>query len=283
MNSSLHSIRWKNTLIDFSIPKVMGIVNCTPDSFYKSSRVDQTILSEYISQMINEGADILDIGGCSSRPGAEIIPVEEEINRILPAIEYCCNHYPNTPLSIDTMHSEVVNAVSQFPICFINDISGGTFDFNMIPTVAKHEFAFGIMHMKGLPNSMQDNPQYDSDVVAEIMQFLQVQIQSAIDEGIHDILIDPGFGFGKSLKDNYTILSRLKEFSLLNHPLLIGVSRKSMIKSLLNISADEALNGGSILHSFALERGANIIRTHDVKAAKEAVSLFQAIQQPDLL
>lgn len=277
-----HTIRWNSTLIEFSVPKVMGIVNCTPDSFHKDSRVDQNSVEARIDQQISEGASIIDIGGMSTKPGAEMISAEIEWERVLPALEIMKTKYPDVPVSLDTVHSEVAGKALDFNIAIVNDVSAGIHDSAMLSLIKESGVAFCMMHMKGTLETMHQEAHYE-EIGAEVIQFLQKQLFKARQLGISDILIDPGFGFSKSLVQNYALLNRLQELQLLECPILIGISRKSMIKKVLDIETEQALNGTSVLHAFALERGANIIRVHDVAAAMECVKLFQALKQSELL
>jgi dihydropteroate synthase len=262
-------------LLDLKIPKVMGILNITPDSFYKGSRFtsDSEILEAAV-KMLEEGADILDVGGYSSRPGALDISKKEEAGRVLNAIKIISRELPEAIISVDTFNSVIAReAVLECGAQIINDISGGDLDKEMFSVVAKLNVPYVMMHMKGDPRSMQKNPVYD-DVVADILKWFSERIYRLQSAGVKDIIIDPGFGFGKTMEHNFDLLQRLGDFSIAGLPLLVGVSRKSMIWKTLGITADEALNGTTTLNTIALTKGADILRVHDVKEAVEIVKLF---------
>ena len=266
-------------LIDLSIPKVMGVMNITPDSFYKGSRVteDKEIITTAI-RMVDEGADFLDVGGYSSRPHAENIPAGEEKKRVLHAITLIRKEVPQAIVSIDTFRSEIAReAVSECGAHMINDISGGEADNNMFRTVQELNVPYIMMHMKGNPQTMQDNPEYD-DVVADILKWFSHRIVKLQSAGVKDIIIDPGFGFGKTIKHNFEMLDRLGDFAVAGLPVIVGVSRKSMIWKSLSITPEEALNGTSVLHAAALLKGADILRVHDVREAVQAVRLITMIK-----
>jgi len=262
-------------LIDLKVPKVMGILNITPDSFYKGSRYnsDSEILKTAVS-MLEEGADILDVGGYSSRPGAADISEEDEGSRVLRAIKLISGEVPGAIISVDTFRAGVARrAVEDCGAHIINDISGGDADSAMLGVVETLNVPYVMMHMKGDPRTMQNNPVYD-DVVADILKWFGSRIFRLRSAGVKDIIIDPGFGFGKTADHNFEMLRRLSEFSVAGLPILAGVSRKSMIWRTLGIDAGEALNGTTALNSVALANGADIIRVHDVKEAVEAVKLI---------
>lgn len=268
------------TLLDLEIPKVMGILNITPDSFYKGSRynTEEDILRAAV-RMMEEGADILDIGGYSSRPGAADISQEEEGKRVLKAINLISRELPKAIISIDTFRADVAReAIIESGAHMINDISGGDADSEMFSVVEKLNVPYIMMHMKGDPRSMQDNPVYD-DVVADILKWFGERIFRLQSAGVKDIIIDPGLGFGKTIDHNFELLRRLGDFSIAGLPLLIGVSRKSIIWKTLRITADEALNGTTVLNAIALANGADILRVHDVKEAVETVQLIQKIRK----
>ena len=265
----------KGTLLDLSKPKVMGILNITPDSFFDGGEYNsEDKIINQVKKMLEEGADIIDIGGYSSRPGAEKLTIKKEINRVIPIIKLITKKYKNVIISIDTFRSKVVKKAIEAGASIVNDISGGDLDKNMYKVVSKLKVPYIIMHMKGIPSNMQNDPKYN-DVVFDIIKDLSYKIDLAKKAGILDIIIDPGFGFGKSLEDNFKILKNLSSFKQLNQPIMIGVSRKSMIYNLLKSSANEALNGTTCLNSIYLNNGANIIRVHDVKEAKETVNLIE--------
>lgn len=266
-------------LLDLSVPKVMGILNITPDSFYKGSRYtnDEDIIKA-AARMIEDGADILDIGGYSSRPGAVDIPVDEEGRRVLKAIKIILREFSDAVISIDTFRAEIAReAVAGCGAQIINDISGGDADAEMFGIVEKLNVPYILMHMQGIPRTMQQNPVYD-DVVADILKWFGERIFKLHSVGVKDIIIDPGFGFGKTTEQNFEILQRLGDFSITGLPLLTGMSRKSMVWKTLGLSADEALNGTTVLNTIALLKGADILRVHDVKEAVQAIKLFTKLQ-----
>lgn len=257
----------------------MGIINLTPDSFFAGSRqqgMDKVL--QRAEQMLREGAAILDLGGMSSRPGAAVISVEEELQRVLAPIEQIKQSFPDAILSIDTVHSEVARQAVAAGASVVNDISAGSIDPRMYQTVAELQVPYILMHMQGTPKTMQQSPDYD-DVVQEVLDFLIAEVHKLRKLGLHDIVIDPGFGFGKTLAQNFQLLSNLHVLQIMEVPILAGVSRKSMIYKLLNISPDEALNGTVAAHVIALQQGASILRVHDVRAAREAIQIWQAVEQ----
>jgi dihydropteroate synthase len=271
-------------LLDLSVPKVMGILNITPDSFYSGSRTftEKEVLSR-ASQMVKDGADILDVGGYSSRPGAEEITQDEEIRRILPTIRMIRNEFPDAVISVDTFRSEIAHeAVKNCGAGMINDISGGDGDEDMFKTVSELNVPYIMMHMKGTPRTMQTNPEYD-DVVSDILKWAGVKITALRSKGVNDIIFDPGFGFGKTIDHNFEMLRRLTDFSITGLPLLIGISRKSMIWKTLSTTPEGALNGTTALNSVALLNGADILRVHDVKEAVETIALIEKIKYSGLL
>jgi dihydropteroate synthase len=269
-------------LLDLSIPKVMGVLNITPDSFYKGSRVtDEKEIIGIAGNMLKDGADMLDIGGYSSRPGAADVSPEEERKRVINAICLIHREFPDAILSIDTFRSEIAyEAVTKCGASIINDISGGEADTNMFSIVQSLNVPYIIMHMKGKPENMQDNPVYD-DVVADILKWLGDRIGKLQSAGVKDIIIDPGFGFGKTINHNFELLNRLGDFSVAGLPLLAGVSRKSMIWKTLEVIPEEALNGTTVLNTVALLKGADILRVHDVKEAVQAVKLVCMIRDSE--
>lgn len=269
-------------LFDLTVPKVMGVLNITPDSFYSGSRVtDEKDIIRMAIKMTEEGADILDIGGYSSRPGATNISPEEERDRVLKAIEIVRRELPGAIISVDTFRADIAReAVSLHGAQIINDISGGEADSNMFTIVEKLNVPYIMMHMKGNPRTMQKHPVYD-DVVADILKWFGERIFRLQSAGVKDIIIDPGFGFGKTIEQNFEMLERLGDFSVAGLPLLIGVSRKSMIWKTLDITPDEALNGTSVLNVVALMKGADILRVHDVGEAVQVVRLFNAIKKSE--
>ncbi len=273
-------INVRGNLIDLSVPKVMGIINVTPDSFYEGSRVmeDDEII-RVASQMIEDGADILDVGGYSSRPGAENITAEEERTRVIKAIKLINRELPEAIISIDSFRSEIVlEAVLECGAAIINDISGGESDADMFKVVERLRVPYIMMHMQGVPGTMQKNPVYD-DVVADILRWFGERIFRLQSMGVSDIIIDPGFGFGKTAAHNFEMLRHLGDFSIAGLPVLVGVSRKSMIWKTLEITPGEALNGTSVLNTVALLNGADILRVHDVKEAVQAVKLVEMLKK----
>lgn len=264
--------------MDVSSPIVMGILNITPDSFSDGGRyVSPDDAIKRAKQMDDEGASIIDIGGYSSRPNAEDVSEQEEMDRVIPIIEKLSQE-TDRPLSIDTFRSRVADESIKAGASLVNDISAGSDDVNMISTVAKHNVPFIAMHKQGQPSDMQNNPQY-SNVLEEVYSYLKHVIDKCKSSGIDDVFIDPGFGFGKSLTHNYQLLNQLHRFKSLDVPIMIGISRKSMIYKSLNIDVKDALNGTTFLHAFSLNNGANILRVHDVKEAMECVRLFGIINE----
>ena len=269
------TILLKKRLIDLSTPKVMGILNLTPDSFYDGGQLkfDSQIL-KLAEKHLKDGAFALDLGGYSSRPGADHISEEYELGRVLPVVELLTKEFPEAPLSIDTFRSTIADACLKSGASMINDISGSQIDPKILEVVAKHKVPYIGMHMKGTPQTMKDPCQYD-DLIVEMRMYFSNLIKRCTELHIHDVIIDPGFGFAKNTEQNFQILKELKEFKLLDCPILIGLSRKSMIYKTLDINASEALNGTTALNMIALQNGASILRVHDVKQAIECVTLSQ--------
>jgi dihydropteroate synthase len=267
-------------LLDLKLPKVMGILNITPDSFYKGSRYNsEAEILKAASVMINEGADILDVGGYSSRPGASHVSEQEEGRRVINAIKLLVKEFPAAVISVDTFRSQIAReAVLDGGAAVINDISGGEADKEMFATVEKLNVPYIMMHMKGDPSNMQKNPVYD-DIVADILKYFAEKIYDLRSAGVKDIIIDPGFGFGKTADHNFELLRRLNDFQVTGIPLMVGISRKSMIWRTLKITADEALNGTTALHAVALMNGADILRVHDVREAVQAVKLVSKLKK----
>lgn len=266
-------------MLDLDIPRVMGILNITPDSFYKGSRfsTDKEILRA-ATRMLEDGADILDVGGYSSRPGAKDITVEEERARVLNAVKLISRELPEAIISIDTFRAEIAReAVLECGAHIINDISGGEADNKMFSIVEKLNVPYILMHMKGEPRTMQKNPVYD-DVVADILKWFGERIFKLKSAGLRDIIIDPGFGFGKTIDHNFELLRRLGDFSIAGLPVLVGLSRKSMIWKTLEINAAEALNGTSVLNAIALFNGADILRVHDVREVVQTIKLISKVK-----
>ena len=272
------TINCNGTLIDISLPKVMGIVNVTPNSFYDGGKhTEINAIIRLVDKMLSDGADIIDIGAYSSKPSAEFVPEFEETNRLKVVIKELINTVPNIVLSVDTFRASVAKSAVEQGVAMVNDISAGWLDEQMMPTVAELKVPYIMMHMRGTPQTMQTLTQYD-DVVKEMLFYFSERIQKARSYGITDLIIDPGFGFAKTLEQNYEVLSKLELFKQLDLTILTGVSRKSMIYKVLEITAQEALNGTSVIHTIALQKGANILRVHDVKEAVECVKLFSQLQ-----
>ncbi len=273
------TINCKGRLLDLSNPIVMGVLNLTPDSFFDGGKYssEKAILTQ-VERMLTEGAALIDIGGMSSRPGADIVSPEEELLRVMPSINLIVKNFPDLILSVDTVHSKVAKEAVEGGVHIINDISGGDIDSEMFATVAKLEVPYVLMHMKGKPSNMQSQPAYD-DVVQEVLDFFVKKIGELRALGVKDIILDPGFGFGKSLEHNYDLLKNLEVLKILELPLLIGISRKSMIYKLLETSASEALNGTTALHMVALQQGAQILRAHDVREAREVIQLYSQLNK----
>jgi dihydropteroate synthase len=272
-------INVKGKLIDLEIPRVMGVLNITPDSFYKGSRyMEEKLIISAAGKMLADGADFLDVGGYSSRPGAKDIDAGEEKKRVLKAIKLISGEFPQAIISVDTFRADIAReAVLECGAHMINDISGGELDSAMLPLIEELNIPYIIMHMKGNPRSMQDNPVYD-DIIADILKWFGEKIVRLQAAGVKDIIIDPGFGFGKTIKNNFELLRRLNIFSIAGLPVMVGVSRKSMIWKTLEITPDESLNGTSVLNTVALMNGADILRVHDVKEAAETVRLMLKIR-----
>jgi|TARA_B100001094_G_C18145739_1_gene780552 dihydropteroate synthase len=272
------NINIRGNLYDLSSPKIMGILNVTPDSFYDGGKfkTNKEILI-HVEKMINDGMDILDIGGYSSRPGAKNITTSEEIDRVIPVLKEIKFNFKELIISIDTFRSIVAKKTLDMGADIINDISAGTLDNSMLKTISDYKCVYIMMHMKGNPKTMQKDPKY-SNPTKEIINYLAKRLKIARELNIHDLIIDPGFGFGKSLDHNFEILSNLNYFSMLEQPILAGFSRKSMIYKTLKINKESSINGTSALNTIALTKGVKILRVHDVKEAKECVILHNKIK-----
>ncbi len=271
------TINCKGELIDLSTPKVMGIMNITPDSFFDGGAYnEESKLLNQVDKMLTDGATFIDIGGYSSKPNAAAVTEEEELNRIVPAVKLILKRFPDVLLSIDTFRSTVAAVCLDHGAAMINDISAGKLDNRMLEVVAKYNVPYIMMHMRGTPQSMQENVAYN-DVVKESIAYFAERVAAARSLRINDLIIDPGFGFAKTLEHNYEILQKLKVYELLKLPLLVGVSRKSMIQKGIQVTANDALNGTTVLNTIALMNGASILRVHDVKEAVEAVKLFNLL------
>ena len=274
----MQTINCGGRLLDLRVSRVMGILNVSPDSFYDGGRymVESAILRQ-VEKMLVDGADIIDVGGMSSRPGATIISEEDEIGRVLPTVKAILKLFPECILSVDTIRSEVARSAVGEGVGMINDISAGEMDERMFPTVAELSVPYVLMHIRGIPKTMQDDPEY-KDVTLEILDYLIAKVGRLRELGVKDIVIDPGFGFGKTVGHNFELLGSLDVLGILGLPVLVGLSRKSMIHKTLGVTAGEALNGTTALHVVALERGAKILRVHDVKEAKEVIRLFEQLE-----
>ena len=271
------TINCKGQLVDLTLPKVMGILNVTPNSFFDGGRYknDSEILLQ-VEKMLLNGATFIDIGAYSSKPSAEFVSEEEELQRIVPIVQLILEHFPETLISIDTFRSEVAKACIENGAAIINDISAGILDDKMLETIAKYNVPYIMMHMRGTPQTMQTMTNYDN-IIKEILFYFSERIAKARSFGINDLIVDPGFGFAKTLEQNYEVLQKMELFQMLELPLLAGVSRKSMIYKTLHSSAEEALNGTTVLNTIALTKGAKILRVHDVREAIECVTLFNKI------
>lgn len=276
MFSKKQFININGKLMDFEDPRIMGILNVTPDSFYDGGHyTTQKSIEKRIKKIIDEGADIIDAGGMSTRPGAEIISSEQEWKRLEPALSLIRDISSDIPVSVDTFRTEIAQkAVNKYNAGIINDISGGSMDSEMFDFVAEKQIPYIMMHMQGTPADMQKNPVY-TDFPGDILEFFHKKIAVLREKHLHDIIIDPGFGFGKTLDHNYTLLNYLHRFTIFDCPLLTGISRKSMITKYLEIPSSESLPATSVLHSLAIIKGANILRVHDVSTAKQAITLIK--------
>jgi len=271
------TINCKGKLIDLSTPKIMGILNVTPDSFYDGGlfKDEKDILSQ-VETMLTEGATFIDVGGYSSRPGANHVSEDEELKRVIPVVELILKHFPKTLVSIDTFRSKIAKSCIETGAAIINDISAGKLDDNMMPTVSKLQVPYIMMHMKGTPQNMQQNTDY-KDLAHDINYYFSERINTARSFGIKDVIIDPGFGFSKTLEQNYELMNKLELLKIAELPVLVGISRKSMIYKLLKTDAKQALNGTSSLNTIALMKGASILRVHDVKEAMECISIYNSL------
>ena len=275
----MKSINCNGTLIDLSAPKVMGILNCTPDSFFDGGKYSNlNAIVNQVEKMLSEGATFIDVGAYSSRPGAKHISEEEELNRILPVIKLLISEFPSILISVDTFRSDIANQCVHNGACMVNDISAGEMDVNMFPVIAKLQVPYIIMHMQGTPQNMQKKPIY-KDVVSDLLYYFSKKIAELHELDINDIITDMGFGFGKSISHNYQLLKHLALFKNLETPILAGLSRKGMLYKPLNITAASALNATTSANTVALLNGASILRVHDVKEAIEAVKIVELLKQ----
>ena len=272
------NINCKGKLINLSTPKVMGILNITPESFFDGGKYkDETAILNQVETMLNHGATFIDIGGYSSRPNAVDVNEEEELNRVIPIIKLILKHFPETLISIDTFRSEVAKQSIDAGAALVNDISAGKLDDNMLSTVAQLGVPYIMMHMKGNPKTMQQQTVY-TDLTKEVITYFAERIAAAHAEKINDIIVDPGFGFAKTIDQNFELLNQLELLQLTDKPILAGVSRKSMIYKTLNSTSENALNGTTALHMVALQKGAKILRAHDVKEAMECITLYNQLK-----
>lgn len=272
------TINCKGQLIDLSIPKVMGILNITPNSFYDGGKfTNESEILAQVNRMLTEGATFIDVGAYSSKPNAEFVSEDEEIDRIVPIVQLILKHFPDAIVSIDTFRAAVAQVAIEHGAAMINDISAGSLDEAMFAVIAKHKVPYIMMHMRGTPQTMQSLTTYD-DIIKEMLYYFSEKVVRARSLGINDLIIDPGFGFAKTVDQNYEVLRRLELFQMLELPLLAGISRKSMIYKTLGTNANEALNGTTFLNGFALSKGAAILRVHDVKEAVECIELYKKIK-----
>jgi dihydropteroate synthase len=277
----MFTLNCKGKLLLLDKPVVMGIINVTPDSFFSGSRINEPAeVLRKAEKMLNEGASILDIGGQSTRPASTRISTEEELKRVIQPIAAIHNYFPEAIISIDTFYAAVAKEAVAAGASMVNDISAGKMDETMIATVASLRVPYILMHMKGTPETMQQNPDYE-DVTREVLDFLIFETNALKKKGVFDIIIDPGIGFGKTIEHNFELLRHLSVFKILDRPILVGVSRKSTIWKTLGITAEEALNGTTVLNTVALMNGCSILRVHDVKEAAEAVKLFAAMRSSE--
>ncbi|HFG0565122.1 TPA: dihydropteroate synthase [Flavobacterium psychrophilum] len=273
------TINCKGQLIDLSIPKVMGILNVTPDSFYDGGRfVSEKNVLIQVENMLQDGANFIDIGGQSSKSKAAIVSIDEELKRVVSIVDLILKKFPETMISIDTFNSKVAQIAVENGAAIINDISAGNLDDNMFETIAKLQVPYIMMHMRGTPQTMQEMTNYD-DLVKDILFYFSEKVAKARSFGINDLIIDPGFGFAKTLEQNFELLNKLELFEMLELPILVGVSRKSMIYKTLETTPENALNGTSVLNTIALTKGGNILRVHDVKEAVECVKLYAMLDR----
>jgi len=274
----MFTLNGNGKLVIIDKPLVMGIINVTPDSFYEGSRFasEQDILKA-VEKMIEVGVDMVDVGGQSTRPRSRLLSAEEELKRVTRVISLVHGHFPDLIISVDTFHAAVAKECVERGARIVNDISGGTFDDNMLTVIGQLKVPYVCMHIKGTPKTMQEDIHYEN-VITEILDFFIERIDACRKAGINDVILDPGFGFGKNTRHNFELLRKLSVFTLLKRPLMVGISRKSTIYKTLGVTADQALNGTTALHTIALMNGANILRVHDVKEAKEAARLVESLK-----
>ncbi len=278
--SKKHTLNVRGSLLDLSRPTVMGVLNITPDSFYDGGRYQRNDhILKHVEELVSEGATFIDIGAYSSRPGSQHLTEKEEYNRLKPVVTRIRKKFPETILSVDTFRAGIAREmVREYGVDMINDISAGSMDGEMFDTVAELHVPYIIMHMKGTPANMQDNPTYEN-VTREILHYFSEKIQALTLLGVADIIVDPGFGFGKTLDHNYELLANLDSFNMMELPVMAGLSRKSMIYKFFDTTPDKALNGTTVLHTIALLKGVDILRVHDVKEAMETIALVEKVRE----
>jgi dihydropteroate synthase len=274
-----NSINLGGELIDFSEPVVMGIINVTPDSFYNGGKLtDKKVLLTTVEKMVKEGVSFIDVGGVSTKPGAKLISTKIELERLLPAVHAIRKNFPEIPLSIDTFRSWVaVRVIDEIGPIIVNDVSGGTLDSKMFETIGKMNVPYVLTHIQGTPQTMQENPYYE-DIIRDISTWLSERVKRLTKFGVKDVIIDPGFGFGKNMQHNYDLLNRLDSFKVFQLPVMVGLSRKSMVWKWLGTNPDGALNGTTVVNTMALLGGADILRVHDVKEAVETIEIVKALK-----
>ncbi len=271
------TLRLGGSLLDLSTPKLMGILNLTPDSFYDGGKFNQTDTALHQAEkMLGDGASILDLGGMSTRPGAAVVAIDEELRRVIPVIRALRDGFGSVPLSVDTVHAKVAEEAIQAGASMINDISAGKFDPELMQIAAKYQVPYVLMHMQGTPADMQAQPAY-KNVTEEVFAFLLNKCIELKSKNIHEIILDPGFGFGKSVEHNYSLIKDLELFHQIGFPLMVGISRKSLICKVLKVNPEHALNGSTVLHTVLLLKGANILRVHDVKEAMEVIKIISQL------
>jgi len=273
------TINCRGKIINLSAPLVMGVINVGPNSFYDGGKyLTRWEIIKRADALLNEGASILDVGASSTKPGSLITTVNAERKRLMPALDVVLKEFPDAIISVDTYHSSIAEEAIEKGAHIINDISAGAFDANMFATVAHLQVPYIMMHMQGTPENMQDNPRYD-DIIQDITRFFAEKVFQLRQLGVHDIIIDPGFGFGKSLEDNYGLLNKLDYFKIFELPILVGLSRKSMINKVLGTTPDQALNGTTVLNTVALQKGASILRVHDAREAAQSIQLINMLNR----
>jgi len=277
----MYQLNCGGVLLDVSAPVVMGILNVTPDSFFDGGKFnDETDILKQAEKMLAEGASIIDIGAVSTKPGSIGISEAEELNRLIPVVKLINKHFPKAVVSVDTYRSQVAIRAVDSGAAIINDISGGEFDKNMFATIARLQVPYVMMHIQGTPETMQQNPVYEN-VTLELLRYFVTKLEQLRNLGVKDCIIDPGFGFGKTVEHNYELLASLRTFETLDCPILIGVSRKAMINKVLNTTPENALNGTTVVNTVALMNGARILRVHDVKEAMQAVKIINKLNKVD--